>query len=66
MECVHAHGVARRLDSLPAATRGLKHTQLGLELRRVAAKRLERLAHLLRVVSVAASRQVFETRKRGK
>ena len=63
MQRVHAHGVAARLGGAAAAG-CLQHAQLRLQLRDVAAEGLERLAHAVRVETVAAARQ-SSTRKRG-
>src|SRR4029453_17351436 len=64
MQRVHADGVPRRLDRLSAPARRLQHAQLRLELGRVATECLERLSNAVRVVALAALRQVFEARQR--
>ena len=61
---VHPHGVSRRLDLRRSPGR-LEHAQLRLQLRRVAAERVEGLAHGLDVVAVAGASQVLERRQRG-
>jgi hypothetical protein len=65
MQRVHPDRVARRLDGLAAPTRRLQHAQLRLQLRRVAAERLERLADRVGVVPLALLGQVLEPRERG-
>ena len=65
MQRIHPDGVPRRLDVLRASPRGLEDAELRLELRRVAAERLEGLLHLLGVVAVAGARQVLDPRERG-
>ena len=64
MQGVHADCMTGGLDRLAASTGRLEHAELRLELGRVAAERLEGVAHLLGVVAVPALRQVFEARER--
>ena len=61
---VHADGVAARLD-LAGAAGGLQHAELGLELGRVTAERVEGLAHLVGVVALARAREVLDLWQRG-
>src|SRR5207244_9960156 len=65
MERVHPHGVARRLDLLGAAPGGLEHSKLCLQLRGMAAERLERLANAVLVVALAGALEVLDPRQRG-
>jgi hypothetical protein len=66
MERVHPNRVTRRL-SLARAPRRLQHAQLGLELGDMPLEGLERLVDLRFVepAAAAASRQLFDARKRG-
>src|SRR5207253_5093853 len=58
------HRVARRLDRCAPAG-GLEDAELRLELGRMTAERLERLAHALGVETVARARDVLEARQGG-
>ena len=65
MEGVHAHRVTGRVDARGLA-RGLQHAQLRLQLERVAAERVERLADPFGLeAAVLALRQVLQAREGG-
>jgi hypothetical protein len=61
---VHANGVRRRLDLRRPGSR-LEHPQLRLQLSGMAPERVERLAHRVGRVAVAAAREILEPRERG-
>jgi hypothetical protein len=63
VERVHADGVPRRLD-VRRPVSGLEHAELGLQLRGMAAERVERLAHALFVVAVAGALELLYGRER--
>jgi hypothetical protein len=61
---VHADGMPGGLD-VGGLVCGLEHAELRLQLRRVAAEGVERLAHALLVVALAGALELLHGRQRG-